>query len=260
MCGIAGYVNTRSAAATGGLAVLSRMTDVIQHRGPDDSGYFQDSGVFLGHRRLSIIDVSAGHQPMANEDGTVNGSSTTARSSTTPMFALDLERAGHVYTTHCDTETDHPRLRRIRAGLSGAFPRHVRIRNLGLDTSDGSSARATVSALSRSITIGTAACSRSLPRSRRCWSIPPSRPGLKKNCCRNISAFGYISEERTLFSGIRRLMPGHHLHPGSRRPRTVPLTSSVLGCARGRHRRIHERCRNGSPNAAGVSKKPSACA
>ena len=69
MCGIAGYVNTNSAAATGGLSVLSRMTDAIRHRGPDDSRFFQDSGVFLGHRRLSIIDLAAGHQPMANEDG-----------------------------------------------------------------------------------------------------------------------------------------------------------------------------------------------
>ena len=52
--------------------LLRRMTDVLQHRGPDDSGVFVSGSVGLGHRRLSIIDLSAaGHQPMANEDGSL---------------------------------------------------------------------------------------------------------------------------------------------------------------------------------------------
>src|SRR3954451_19798770 len=104
MCGIAGYVNTNSAAATGGLSVLSRMTDAIQHRGPDDRGFFQDCGVFLGHRRLSIIDLSAGHQPMANEDGTVNIVYNGEIFNHSDV-RVKLESAGHLYQTHCDTET-----------------------------------------------------------------------------------------------------------------------------------------------------------
>ena len=62
--------------------VLQRMTDVLRHRGPDDDGFYASDtgcgppyermpGVALGFRRLSIIDVAGGHQPMANEDGTV---------------------------------------------------------------------------------------------------------------------------------------------------------------------------------------------
>src|ERR671921_843646 len=102
MCGIAGFVNTNRSDAYG-RSVLRRMTDIINHRGPDDSGVFEHSGVFLGHRRLSIIDLAAGHQPMTNEDGSVhivyNGEIFNHSD-----VRVELERAGHVYGTHCDTE------------------------------------------------------------------------------------------------------------------------------------------------------------
>nr|MDA8129943.1 asparagine synthetase B [Elusimicrobiota bacterium] len=69
MCGICGLYNHGS-----GLAVeradLKAMNDLIVHRGPDDEGYFEDRNVGLAMRRLSIIDLSTGHQPIANEDGT----------------------------------------------------------------------------------------------------------------------------------------------------------------------------------------------
>ena len=85
-------------------AVLARMRDVITHRGPDDEGIFIDGAVGLGHRRLSIVDVAAGHQPMTNEDGslhiTFNGEIYNHAD-----FRDSLEARGHVYRTHCDTET-----------------------------------------------------------------------------------------------------------------------------------------------------------
>src|SRR4051812_33530631 len=102
MCGIAGYVNTKAATVTSGMSVLARMTEAIQHRGPDDCGFFQDSCVFLGHRRLSIIDLSAGHQPMANEDGRVN-IIYNGEIFNHSNVRVELERAGHVYQTHSDT-------------------------------------------------------------------------------------------------------------------------------------------------------------
>jgi len=84
--------------------VLKRMRDVITYRGPDDEGIFIDGPVGLGHRRLSIVDVAGGHQPMANEDGslhiTYNGEIYNHSD-----FREQLEAAGHVYRTHCDTET-----------------------------------------------------------------------------------------------------------------------------------------------------------
>jgi len=85
-------------------AVLNRMRDVITHRGPDDEGIFIDGAVGLGHRRLSIVDVKAGHQPMTNEDKTLhityNGEIYNHAD-----FREELESRGHVYQTHCDTET-----------------------------------------------------------------------------------------------------------------------------------------------------------
>src|SRR5687768_1849757 len=65
MCGIAGFVGA------GDGALLRRMTDAIRHRGPDAEGHWIDekTGVFLGHRRLSIVDLSGGAQPMWTRDG-----------------------------------------------------------------------------------------------------------------------------------------------------------------------------------------------
>jgi asparagine synthase (glutamine-hydrolysing) len=80
------------------------MRDVITHRGPDDEGLYFDGRVGLGHRRLSIVDVASGHQPMTNEDGTLhiiyNGEVYNHAE-----FRPYLEARGHTYRTHCDTET-----------------------------------------------------------------------------------------------------------------------------------------------------------
>jgi asparagine synthase (glutamine-hydrolysing) len=68
MCGITGLFHTDGAPVSS--VILKKMTDAIAHRGPDGEGHFVDGGLGLGHRRLSIIDLSsAGHQPMASEDG-----------------------------------------------------------------------------------------------------------------------------------------------------------------------------------------------
>jgi asparagine synthase (glutamine-hydrolysing) len=83
---------------------LKAMRDLIWHRGPDDEGIFVDGNVGLGHRRLSIVDVASGHQPMTNEDSslhiTYNGEIYNHAD-----YRDWLESRGHVYKTHCDTET-----------------------------------------------------------------------------------------------------------------------------------------------------------
>ena len=68
MCGIAGFVNREGEPAD--RAILERMTATLAHRGPDGDGFHVSGPVALGHRRLSIIDLAGGAQPMANEDGT----------------------------------------------------------------------------------------------------------------------------------------------------------------------------------------------
>jgi asparagine synthase (glutamine-hydrolysing) len=79
------------------------MRDVITHRGPDDEGIFIDAGIGLGHRRLSIVDVASGHQPMTNEDAslyiTYNGEIYNHADYRAPLIAR-----GHIFKTHCDTE------------------------------------------------------------------------------------------------------------------------------------------------------------
>src|SRR5215203_5194957 len=104
MCGINGIAFSSRSCRMVDEALLARMRDVITHRGPDDEGAFIDGPVGLGHRRLSIVDVAAGHQPMTNEDGslriTYNGEVYNHAD-----FRETLEARGHVYQTHCDTET-----------------------------------------------------------------------------------------------------------------------------------------------------------
>src|ERR1700687_3074688 len=103
MCGINGIAHSPRRAADVREATLLRMRDVLRHRGPDDGGLFLDGPIGLAHRRLSIVDVALGHQPMANGDGSLqivfNGeiyNHADQRSS--------LEARGHVFATRCDTE------------------------------------------------------------------------------------------------------------------------------------------------------------
>ena len=70
MCGIAGAAWTDPSRALSDAALVA-MTGAIVHRGPDDVGTYRDDHAALGFRRLSIVDLAGGHQPLANEDGTV---------------------------------------------------------------------------------------------------------------------------------------------------------------------------------------------
>lgn len=72
MCGICGIIKIGSGGDLGGDALIEKMTTTLAHRGPNDSGIWRNDRLSLGHRRLSVIDLSdAGHQPMTNEDGMV---------------------------------------------------------------------------------------------------------------------------------------------------------------------------------------------
>ncbi|MGH9799946.1 MAG: asparagine synthase (glutamine-hydrolyzing) [Blastocatellia bacterium] len=103
MCGIAGSYNYQNDQPINE-NVLRRMTDVLIHRGPDDDGFYVAGRIGLGHRRLSIIDVAGGHQPIFNEDGSVavvlNGEIYNYRE-----LAALVEARGHRLRTRSDTET-----------------------------------------------------------------------------------------------------------------------------------------------------------
>src|SRR5712692_2930579 len=101
MCGLSGFVSLNRQPADE--AVVRRMAATLRHRGPDDEGYYVEGPVALGHRRLNIIDLATGRQPIANETGTVhamlNGEIYNYRS-----LAADLRARGHRFTTSSDTE------------------------------------------------------------------------------------------------------------------------------------------------------------
>ena len=104
MCGINGIALSNRSDRRLNADLIVGMRDCITHRGPDDSGIFIDGNVGLGHRRLSIVDVASGHQPMTNEDGTLH-ISYNGEIYNHADFREELEAKGHVYHTHCDTET-----------------------------------------------------------------------------------------------------------------------------------------------------------
>src|SRR5438034_5516639 len=102
MCGICGLVTFRHDREIKEES-LRRMCTSLRHRGPDDEGFLLEGGVGLGMRRLSIIDLNTGHQPIHNEDRTIwtvfNGEIYNY-----PALREELARLGHGFYTHSDTE------------------------------------------------------------------------------------------------------------------------------------------------------------
>src|SRR5213593_168136 len=103
MCGIVGIIKFDPHQIVDE-ARVKRMRDVLTHRGPDGAGLWTEGAVALGHRRLAIVDVGGGRQPMTNEDGTIwityNGEIYNHLS-----LRPELEARGHLYRTRSDTET-----------------------------------------------------------------------------------------------------------------------------------------------------------
>ena len=101
MCGICGVCFPNESPVD--LGILKKMTKTLQHRGPDDEGYYTNKGIALGHRRLSIIDLDTGKQPIHNEDETIyvvfNGEIYNF-----PEIKKGLEKKGHRFYTKTDTE------------------------------------------------------------------------------------------------------------------------------------------------------------
>lgn len=102
MCGFAGYIHNYGTFDKE--EVIHKMADRIKHRGPDDAHYYIDDGIALGFRRLSIIDLEGGRQPILNEDGSLvllfNGEIYNYQE-----LREELLKAGHVFTTKTDSET-----------------------------------------------------------------------------------------------------------------------------------------------------------
>jgi asparagine synthase (glutamine-hydrolysing) len=207
MCGISGFIKTGPAA--GSAADLRHMLDEIRHRGPDGHGIHEDGTAFLGHRRLSIIDVAGGHQPMSNESGSVwitfNGEIFNHAA-----LRPDLERAGHRYVSRCDTETivhafeeyGQSCVEKFRGMFAFAiwdaaqqtlFCARDRLGIKPLYYYEGDNFFAFASEI------------------KALLRHPRISAQFEEALLPEYLTFGYVSSDATLFKGIRKLMPGHTL-------------------------------------------------
>ena len=205
MCGIAGFVSPGATSEP----VLHKMLDVMVHRGPDDQGCYVDRDAAIGMRRLSIIDLAGGHQPMTNEDGNLwivyNGEIFNHAA-----IAADLKEAGHRYTTHCDTETivhayeesGAACVNRFRGMFSFVIWDRQRRRLFGARDRLGIKPfyyywDGHLFAFASEI---------------KCLLEHPAiEARLNEAAIPAALSFGYTSDEQTLFAGIRKLLPGHTL-------------------------------------------------
>jgi asparagine synthase (glutamine-hydrolysing) len=208
MCGIAGFLTTQPSSH--GTAVLERMTSAIQHRGPDEYGYFSaNASVFLGHRRLSIVDLATGQQPMTNEDGQLhlvyNGEIFNHAS-----LRPELERAGHIYKTRSDTEMILHAYEQYGPGCVEKF------RGMYAFALWDAGARRLFCARDR---LGKkpfyyfwdGRLFAFASEIKALLEHPEISPAVEEELLPEYLAFGYVSGERTLFRGIRQLPPGHTL-------------------------------------------------
>jgi asparagine synthase (glutamine-hydrolysing) len=210
MCGICGIARSSRAPQAISLAMLTRMRDVMTYRGPDAAGMFIEDGIALGHRRLSIVDVVHGHQPMASADGNLqlvyNGEVYNH-----PTLSAELQRAGVRYQTHCDTETvlriferdgyDAPRA--LRGMFAFAIWNQSR-RELFL-ARDRLGVKPLYYALTPDGSLYFASEIKSI------LSTGEIRPSLNVPALPDYLANHATSGEETLFAGIKRLLPGHSL-------------------------------------------------
>ncbi len=208
MCGICGIFHSDRAERVN-RSTLEGMNRQIVHRGPDDDGFFVEENVGLAMRRLSIIDIQTGHQPLSNEDGSVwivfNGEIYNHQD-----LRKDLESRGHRYRSKSDTETivhlyeeygrdcvNHLRgmfafaiwdrnkrnlfLARDRLGIKPLYYRY-----------DG-----------KTLLFGS--------EIKTICAYPGIKREFNRGSLAEYLAFGYIAGEDSMYAGIRKLLPGHIL-------------------------------------------------
>jgi asparagine synthase (glutamine-hydrolysing) len=211
MCGIAGILefgrDTRANAAS-----LREMCRVITHRGPDDEGFYTDGPAGIGMRRLSIVDVAGGHQPLTNEDGTLwivfNGEIYNHLALREQLIAR-----GHRYTTHSDTETVIHLFEEYGADcvqhLRGMFA--FAIWNRNTKTLFIARDRLGIKPLYYKLTSDRLLFGSEI---KVVFAHGGVRPEFNRAALPEYLAFGYLSGEESFYNGIRKLLPGHTMTIG----------------------------------------------
>ena len=211
MCGIAGFADLipRAHALDGDRQRVKTMCDVIQHRGPDDEGFFVEPGVGLGMRRLSIIDLSTGHQPIHNEDKTVwvvfNGEIYNYQE-----LRDRLTAAGHRFYTSSDTETivhgyeewGEEVFSQLR-GMFGIALWDTKTRTLLIGRDRPGIKPLYYAEAAGRLFFGSEA---------KCLLVNPEVDrSLDPNALDHYLAYLYTPRDRAIFRGMRKLPPGHLL-------------------------------------------------
>jgi asparagine synthase (glutamine-hydrolysing) len=208
MCGICGVVNSQPLDAVDREALAS-MNHRIAHRGPDDEGYYLGQGIGLAMRRLSIIDLATGHQPISNEDGTLwivyNGETYNHA-----QLRRELEARGHKYRTQSDTETilhlyeeyGRESVSRLHGMFAFAIWDERRRQLFAARDRLGIKPFYYLSAGGRFLFAS---------EIKALLAYPGVRAALNPATIPEYLAFGYLSGEESMLSGILKLAPGHIL-------------------------------------------------
>jgi asparagine synthase (glutamine-hydrolysing) len=208
MCGICGKLNFDRAAKVDP-DLLGRMLGAIHHRGPDDEGTYFSGPVALGFRRLSIIDLSSGHQPLSNEDGSVwvvfNGEIYNYRE-----LRTGLRDRGHVFKTQTDTEVlvhlyeeyGENLMQELRGMFAFALwdDRQKRLL-LARD-------RVGIKPLYYCLTDNSVLFSSEI---KAILTDPEVRRDINFNVIDRFLSFFYVPGEETLLSSVLKLLPGHYM-------------------------------------------------
>jgi asparagine synthase (glutamine-hydrolysing) len=218
MCGIVGIFDLEGAGDIS-RELVSKMNDSQIHRGPDERGVHVEPGVGLGHRRLSIIDLSGGQQPLFNEDASVvvvyNGEIYNFQE-----LSAELRSLGHVFRTHCDTEVivhaweqwGQDCVKRFRGMFAFAiWDRNRQTLFLARD-------RLGIKPLHYAFLPGGKLIFAS---ELKALYIHPDLPReIDPKAVEEYFGYGYVPEPRTIFKSCRKLPPAHHL---SIRRRSKPV-------------------------------------
>jgi asparagine synthase (glutamine-hydrolysing) len=209
MCGIVGIVDLKGERPIEP-RVLERMNIALEHRGPDGDGFHIEPGVGFGHRRLSIIDLTGGKQPLYNEDGSVfvtfNGEIYNFAPLVTELTAL-----GHTFKTRCDTEVivhaweewGEECVRRFNGMF--AFAIWDRNRKTLFLARDPLGIKPLYYAITPDSRILFASELKAILAAK---AVPPR---LRADAVEDYFAFGYVPDPKTILEGVAKLAPGHTL-------------------------------------------------
>src|SRR5579864_2275708 len=209
MCGICGafyYDRTQHVDRS----VVEAMNRQIIHRGPDEDGFYVSENIGLAMRRLSIIDLKSGQQPVTNEDGSIwlvyNGEIYNHQE-----LRQQLEKCGHRYRSRSDTET----IVHLYEEYGEDCVRHLRgmfafaIWDMRRKKLFCARDRFGIKPFYYAMAGNRFAFASEI---KALFEVPDFKPQLNRRALPEFFAFGYTSSEEPLFVGVRKLLPGHHLH------------------------------------------------